>query len=502
MPSSENLSSSRPELLEKCGVFGASTPGQDAIEPTLIGTQALQHRGQDGAGIVSLNNGEFLDRRNGGLVSEIFDEQVFSPAELPGKTVVSHTRYGTSNKSTKKDAHIQPVLSEERRLAFSHNGNLPITRALDEFMVENIIPNRDFNDTEKMHAVTEYFLMKGATLEEAMREVVTLFTGTFSLVMADSKTGLLAAFRDQRGIRPLSIGRNDKGYAFASETIALEESGFDYVRDVNPGELVQFDGTHLTSTQIMDGELKRDLFEDVYFSRPESHHLGHNVGESRREMGRQAARAMLHTSSQIDADVVIGVPRSGLLAAEGFAETSGLPLAQGLTIREGYKKGRTFITPDGVNKKNAVRNKLEAHTEIVGNKRVVVVEDSIVRGNTLRAVIEMLREAGADEVHALSASPHVYYPDFYGINTPRWNELIANRHATIEGLAEEIGADSVHFNSVKDTVKATGQPMESFSTAAFTGEYPVDIGERRLELGQPTYLELHSKPQKLVTSRF
>ena len=489
----------RPEITEKCGVFGVFTPGFNSAYIVIEANEKQQHRGQDGTGTVSTNaGGKLVDRRGAGRVKQIFPEG-FDLSLLPGEISLGHTRYGTSTVSQKLDAHVQPVIGSSRRVAFAHNGNLPDTRFLDREMEQRGIPDREYNDTEKMTAVVADLVDRGASLEEAIEKAAPLFTGAWSIVAMDSKMGKLVAARDSKGIRPLSIGRSGNGIAFASETVAFGNPlNIEYLRDVNPGEMVIYDGNTLESRQIMPGENRLEIFEPVYFAHPDSILNGQRVGGTRINFGREAANE-IPNMYDLRADIVVGVPNSGLLAAQGFAEQSGIELAAGLSKRKEYTGGRTFIQPSAEDKIREVRKKLEADPNVLRGKSIILVDDSLVRGNTLPPVIEMARnEGGAREVHVVIASAPVEHPNHYGINTPTYEELAANRHSTIESLAYELKADSLHYLSVEGMIRATGNPGEMYSLADFTGKYPIPTGR---EIRITPRINLHTAPRVFSTSQ-
>ncbi|MDE2026705.1 MAG: amidophosphoribosyltransferase, partial [Patescibacteria group bacterium] len=337
-----------------------------------------------------------------------------------------------------------------------------------EFLKETKRPLDHLNDSELMHEAIEIFMEKGLPVEEAITKAFPLFTGAFALIILTKDK--LIGIRDAHGIRPFCIGKLDGGgFVLSSETCGLDSIGAEFIRDVKPGEMVVIDNTGLTSYQLVKGKETLDIFELVYFARPDSFMYGKNINEVRREMGRQLAR-----EQHIEADVVVPVPNSAIPAALGYAEESGIKFDHGL-IKNSYIH-RTFINPSHTLRQRDVQLKLIPMREVLKGKRVVVVDDSIVRGTTSKKLVSMIRKAGAKEVHLLSASPKVKYPDFYGIATPTQEELIAS-HMSVEEICQFVDADSIQYLSYEGLIAATGLPESKFCTSCFTGNYPIDIGE-------------------------
>lgn len=472
VPTQQNLDGPR-DIADKCAVFGMyDSSGGPVAEHTAMGLFALQHRGQESSGVTSSDGEIIFDHRSGGLVAQVFNEAVFDFDRLPGPIALGHNRYGTSGKRLDPDAHIQPIINGDRRFSLAHNGNIPDTQQLEEFLDSKGIRNPDDNDTEMMHAAVAHYLDKGADLEDALREAAPLFTGAYSLLAMDKER--LIALRDPKGIRPLSIGRVNGAYVFSSETMGLDIIGAESVRDVKPGEMVIVGQGGLRSEQISEGEQKLDIFEYVYFAHPGSKLLERNVSVVRGRFGE-----ILAQEHPVDADLVIPVPYTAEPAAIGFAEASGIPYRAGI-VKNRYV-GRTFITPGEAKRVNAIKQKLHAIPDIVAGQRVIAVDDSIVRGATSRSIVRMLKEAGALEVHMRITSPPIYYPDFYGIDTPRQDALLASQR-TIEEMKEYIEADSLGYLSLEGMLSAVGVSPEMLSTSSFTGEYPADIGRRRGEV--------------------
>ena len=455
-------------LGEKCGIFGVYSPGYEAARLTHSGIFTLQHRGQESAGIVTSDESRLYLHKGMGLVTHVFDENTITT--LLGFTGIGHTRYSTSKGSNLK--HAQPVMREDGILALAHNGNLPSTIVLETYLRENGLQLNFSNDSEMMADVLGYFLRKGASLEEAIKEAYPLFTGAFCLAILTHDK--LAVVRDEKGIRPLSYGKLNGGYVFASETCALDVVQAEYIGDVKPGEMIVVDEYGIHNYQLKSGEQKLDIFEFVYFARPDSIILGKSVDVVRQNLGKELAK-----ENQIKADVVIPIPDSAIPAAIGFSRQSGIPFEMGL-IKNRYIH-RTFISPEQHTRHRIVQLKLNPMKHVISGKRVIVIDDSIVRGTTSKQIMRMIKDAGAKEIHLLVSSPPVKFPDFYGIDTPNQKELIA-AVKNIKEIAKELGVDSLHYLSYGGLIKAIGLSEDLLCTALFNGNYPVDIGERRKEI--------------------
>lgn len=448
-------------IREKCAVFGIYG-AHNAARLTYFGLYALQHRGQESSGI-SASNGKIINTHKGmGLVAQVYQEQDFE--KLEGHQAIGHNRYSTSGGSFHE--HTQPFIDAKGSFVLAHNGNLPTVEKLVSFLQKKGIPTEGFNDSGLMHAAILYYLHSGKTLEEAIKKAFPLFTGAFSLlVMTKDK---VAAVRDTYGIRPLCLGKLNGGYVFSSETCALDTVNATYIRDVEPGEMIVVDKKGLHSTILAKAKPRLDIFEFVYFSRPDSNLLGKSIYKVRENLGRELAKEF-----PIQADVVIPVPDSAIPAAIGYAHQSGIPFEFGL-MKNRYI-GRTFIMPDQRLRDRGVQMKLNPVPEVLKGKRIIVIDDSIVRGTTSKKLVKMLRDAGAKEVHLLSSCPPVKYPDFYGINTPFQKDLIG-ANMSVSEIEKFISADSLHYLSYKGLIKATGLPEKVFCTSCFTGNYPIDIG--------------------------
>jgi amidophosphoribosyltransferase len=465
------------QLKEKCAVFGIIGPksgqqtGLEAARLAFYGLWALQHRGQESSGIASSNGEDIYRHAAAGLVATVYREEDLE--QLPGHIAIGHNRYSTSGGSD--DCYNQPYLDREHGFAFAHNGNLPDVTKLEEFLNDRHVSldKSELNDSGMMAAAIGCYMDDGLDLPEAIEKAWPLFTGVFSAVVMD-KTRLVA-FRDECGIRPLSLATVEGGgYAIASETCAFDTIGAEFVRHINPGELVVMDGRELTSKQIVEPNPKLDIFEMVYFARPDSLLAGKRVDIVRQNFGREMAKEF-----PIEADVIVPVPESGIPAALGYSQASGIPFEMAL-IKNRYIH-RTFIRPTAALREHDLKMKLNPIIDLMKDKRVVLVDDSIVRGTTMRHLVQMVFEAGAKEVHLLITCPPVRHPDFYGINTPKQTELLA-AYMTVPEMRDYMGATSLHFLSFDGMIKATGLPASQLSTSCFDGIYPISIGKRADEI--------------------
>lgn len=448
---------------EKCGIFGIFGKGLEAARLTYFGLYALQHRGQESSGISVSNSHQITTHKKRGLVTQVYTERVLK--KLKGYMAIGHNRYSTSGGSVLK--HSQPVAAKDDVVSLCHNGNLPQTQKLSQFLSSKGFSTSGKNDSELMQMIIRYFLTLGLSLEKAIIKSYPLFSGAFCLlVMTKDK---IAAVRDSCGIRPLSVGELDGGYVFSSETCAIDTVNGRYLRDIKPGEMIVVSKRGLKSYSLEKPNQKLDIFEFVYFSRPDSLLLGKRVYEIRKNLGKALAK-----EHPIKGDLVIPVPDSAVPAAIGYAASLGIPFEFGL-VKNRYI-GRTFIFPDQRLRDRGVQMKLNPIKEIIADKKVIVIDDSIVRGTTAKKLVRMIRDAGAKEVHLLSSCPPVRYPDFYGIDTPSQKELIA-ANMTIPQVKRFIGADSLYYLSYKSLIKATGLPEKVFCTSCFTGNYPIDIGD-------------------------
>jgi len=450
---------------EKCGVFGIYAPTYDVARLSYFALYALQHRGQESAGI-AVGQGRKIKHHTGmGLVSTVFDEETIE--RLQGQVALGHVRYSTTG--TTSVANAQPLIGEHRSgpFAIAHNGNLVNTLHLRQQLSEGGVEFSSTTDTEVILRLIEE--SSAPSLELAITEAMHKMQGAYSLgIMAPDR---VIAVRDPHGVRPLCIGRlNNDGWVISSESCALHVIGAQFVREVEPGEIVTLSKSGMETIQVIEPERKAMcIFEFIYFARPDSHIYGRNIYTTRQRMGN-----LLAQQAPADADLVIPVPESGIPHAVGYAEVSGIPYGEGL-IKNRYIH-RTFITPDQRMRDLGVHIKLAPLREAIAGKRLVVVDDSIVRGTTTGPEIELLREAGAREVHLRINCPPIRYPCFYGIDTSTQEELIASR-MTVEEIRDHLGADSLEYLNMPNLVKAVGLPKNNFCTACFDARYPIPIPE-------------------------
>ena len=460
-------------LNEKCGVFGIYGKNLDVSRLTFYGLFALQHRGQESSGIATADGNHIDCYKNMGLVTHVYNEETIQ--NLKGHIAIGHNRYSTTEGSHIK--HAQPIVINND-VALAHNGNLPSVKALKEFLEAKDISTDDCSDSELMAKALSYYLQHGLSIKDSVIKCYPLFTGAFCLTILTKDT--LVAVRDTYGIRPLSMGKiNGDATVFASETCAFHTVGADFVREVNPGEMVIVTADGIESVQIEPSKTKVDIFEFVYFARPDSNILGKSVYEVRRNCGMQ-----LFKECPIDVDIVVPVPETAYPVASGYSKASGIPMEMAL-VKNRYIH-RTFIQPEQHSRDLGVKLKLTPLTEVLKGKKIIVMDDSIVRGTTSRQLIKMLFEAGCAEVHMLISSPPVKFPDFYGIDTPKQEKLIAS-HKTVEEIRQFLGATSLYFLSLDGLISSTGLPKNLFCTSCFTGVYPLDIGERKADVKEPVY---------------
>ena len=428
------------------------------------GLYALQHRGQESAGIAVSDGTRIVVFKDMGLVAQVFDESVLNT--LRGHIAIGHCRYSTTGSPTWENAQPTFQSTEQGGLALGHNGNLINTPEL----AKRLAPGRlsGSSDTEVLTAL----LANGSggaghELEVTAAEVLPDVRGAYSLVFMTERT--LYAARDPEGVRPLVLGRLESGWVVASETAALDIVGATFVREIEPGELVAIDADGVRSRRFAPARPKGCLFEYVYLARPDTTISGRSVQATRAEVGRRLAR-----EHPVEADVVIPTPESGTPAAIGYAEASGIPYGQGL-VKNSYV-GRTFIQPSQTIRQLGIRLKLNPLRENIEGKRLVVVDDSIVRGNTQRAIVRMLREAGAAEVHVRISSPPLVWPCFYGIDFPTRAELIGG-NLSVEEIRASLGADTLGYISLDELIAATRQNKDRLCRACFDGEYPIPVEE-------------------------
>jgi amidophosphoribosyltransferase len=446
-------------------VFGVWAPGEDVARLSYFGLHALQHRGQESAGIAVSDGARIVVYKDMGLVAQVFKESVLGT--LAGHIAVGHCRYSTSGASVWENAQPTFRSTPSGSLALGHNGNLINTRELAR-RVAATHDRRATVGTSDTDVLTALFAdRRYANIWTSALATLPLVHGAYSLVFMDERT--LYAARDPQGFRPLVLGRLQRGWVVASETAALDIVGADFVREVEPGELVAMGEDGVASATFAPPRRKGCLFEYVYLARPDTTISGRSVQATRVEVGRRLA-----AEHPAQADLVIPVPESGTPAAIGYAQASGIPYGQGL-VKNSYV-GRTFIQPSQRLRERGIRLKLNPLRSVIAGKRIVVVDDSVVRGNTQRAIVSMLREAGAAEVHVRISSPPVSWPCFYGIDFATRAELMAGSQSVAE-IRESIGADSLGFVSLAALIEATTLPAADLCRACFDGEYPIPVAE-------------------------
>lgn len=460
----------RPDRMEEeCAVFGVYAPGEDVARLTCFGLQALQHRGQESAGIAVGDGETVLVHKDLGLVTQVFDEA--SLAALTGDVAIGHCRYSTSGGAGAWDA-AQPHISaiDNVLVAVAHNGTLVNVADQRAFLVNEGITLRSNTDSEVATKTIGYVTRKTGHIRDGIRAVMQHMTGAYAMVLINPDT--LYAFRDPNGIRPLVLGKlpENRGWVVCSETCGLDAVGAEFVRDVEPGEMIRINAEGLHCEQAVPAKQRAAcIFEYVYFARPDSIMDGQVVYHARRQMGR-----ILAQEAPADADLVLGVPDSGVPPAIGYAMESGIPYSDGI-VKNRYV-GRTFIQPTQTMRQMGIRIKLNPLPSVIRGKRLVVIDDSIVRGNTSKKLVEMLRQAGAKEVHLRIVSPEVKWPCFYGIDTDTQDQLLSANY-TVEEACKWIGADSLAFISVEGLHKSIRASHDGFCDACFTGNYVVDIPE-------------------------
>lgn len=457
------------EARDACGVVGIYAPGEDVARLTYYALYALQHRGQEAAGIAISDGQTIVVYKELGLVSQVFDESVLQ--SLRGHLAIGHTRYSTTGSTTWENAQPSYKSADAGQIALAHNGNLVNSVTLKRSLAEaggDPTPTKarvaSSSDTDLVAAHIAR-ANKGDTCQ-AILEVLPRLSGAFSFTMMDA--GKLFGARDPQGFRPLCIGAlGDDKWVLVSETCALDLLGARFIRDVEPGELVTIDENGISSDRFAAVTPAACVFEHVYFARPDSTLMGQNVYATRYRMGQRLAH-----EAPVQAELVMPVPDSGMPAAQGYAEASGISYGEGF-VKNRYV-GRTFIQPTESMRKQGIRMKLNPLREVIEGRRVIVVDDSIVRGPTAGHLVQMLREAGAREVHLRISSPPIKWPCFYGIDMPNQDELIGSR-MDIEGIREHVAADSLAYLSLEGMLAATQVPADGFCTACFSSNYPVPI---------------------------
>lgn len=448
-------------MREECGLFGIFNHG-DAARLTYLGLQQLQHRGQESAGIVTSDGKRFYSHTAMGLVADVFKPEDID--RLTGRMAVGHVRYATAGSSSLANAQPIVVATARGPLAIAHNGNLTNAVPLRSKLESLGAIFQTSSDTEViLHLMARSPARDTAS---ALKDALGQITGAYSLILQTPKTHY--AIRDPWGVRPLHLGRLGGATVVASETCAFDIIGAKLTREVKPGEIVAIDAKGVRTVAQMPSPAKAHcVFEYVYFARPDSHIFGQSVYEVRRELGRQLAR-----EAPAKADIVVAVPDSATVAAVGYAEASGLPLEIGL-IRSHYR-GRTFIEPKQSIRDFGAKMKYAAVAEVLRGKRVVVIDDSIVRGTTSRKLVRMLRNAGAKEIHMRISSPPIMGPCFYGIDTPQARELIATR-MSVDRIRQYLNTDSLKYLSLEGLLKSTRRNASDYCTACFSTRYPIPV---------------------------
>ena len=448
---------------DECGVFGVYAPESDVARLAYFSLFALQHRGQESAGIAVSDEGDIMTMRDLGLVSQVFNEEKLSG--LQGQMAVGHVRYSTTGSSAWENA--QPVYrSDRRQVALAHNGNLINAVELHAELTEAGVKFRGTSDSEIIAALLATH--EAERIEDALAEVMPRLKGAFSTVVMTRDS--VVAFRDPAGLRPLALGQVGERYCVASESCAFDIIGAKLLREVSPGEMVSLGPRGIETRQLVHSQRQAFcVFEHIYFARPDSILEGNRTQVSRRKMGE-----ILWRESPVEADVVIAVPDSGNPAAAGYAKASGIPRDDGL-IKNRYV-ARTFIQPGQELRKHGLRMKFNPLREVVEDKRLVVVDDSIVRGNTTRQIVKMLRDAGASEIHMRISAPPIRHPCHYGVDMSTSQEMVAHGR-TVDEIAEELGCDSLAYLSLEGVYEAIRSTRDTHCDACFSGDYPLARSE-------------------------
>jgi amidophosphoribosyltransferase len=479
------------EARDACGVVAIYAPGEDVARLTSYALYALQHRGQESAGLAISNGETIVVYKDLGLVAQVFNETVLP--SLRGHLAIGHTRYSTTGSTSWANAQPSYKSSPAGQIALAHNGNLVNSVELKRTLQAaggDPTPEKARLSTSSDTDLVAAHLARANTgdTKAAILSILPKLSGAYSFTMMDERS--IFGVRDPHGFRPLCIGRlGENGWAIVSETCALDLLGARFIRDVEPGELVVVDETGLSSESFAPVQHGACVFEHVYFARPDSTLMGQNVYATRYRMGQQLA-----SEAPAGAELVMPVPDSGVPAAQGYAHGSGIPYGEGF-VKNRYVF-RTFIQPTQSMRQQGIKMKLNPLREVIAGKRVVVIDDSIVRGNTTRQLVSMLREAGAREVHMRISSPPIKWPCFYGIDFPDRDELLASR-LDVEGVRDHIGADSLAHLSLEGMLAATQIPPDEFCTACFSSHYPVPIPTH--ELRSKHVLEQPSSGSGLTT---
>lgn len=453
------------KLHEECGVFGIYDPEGNPAATTYYGLVALQHRGQEGCGIAVNRDRDIYHYKDVGLVNEVFNEEILG--KLKGRMAIGHVRYSTAGGSAREN--VQPLVLRyiKGQLAISHNGNVTNTAEIRKELEQNGAIFQTTADTEIIAYLIARERITSGSIENAVKNAMKKLKGAFSLIVM-SPNKMIAA-RDPWGFRPMSIGKRDNAIIFSSETCAFDAIDAEFVRDVEPGEIITIEDGEMRCDTELCGTQKSNLciFEHIYFARPDSTIANEVVHECRKRAG-----AFLAMQSPVEADIVIGVPDSGLSAAQGYSEYSGIPIDTGF-VKNKYI-ARTFIKPTQEDREISVKLKLNVLKSAVKGKRVIMVDDSIVRGTTSGRIVKLLRDAGAKEVHVRISAPPFTWPCFFGTDIPDRDQLIANKH-TVEETAKIINADSLDYLSIENLHKIAPNSSCSFCDACFTGNYAVDV---------------------------
>ncbi|MEX2029129.1 MAG: amidophosphoribosyltransferase [Candidatus Paceibacterota bacterium] len=456
------------ELKEKCGIVGIYGKNLPVSRLAFFGLFALQHRGQEASGITTTDGKKLYTHKGAGLVAQVYTEKAIK--HLRGYIGIGHNRYSTSNGGALK--HAQPVVNANVSFALAHNGNLPSVKTLEQFLSSKNALKKNRTDSELIADAISVYIKEGNSLVKSVEKTFPKITGAFSLVMMNKDT--LIAVRDTYGMRPLAFGRLGGGYVVASETCALQTIGATVIKGVKPGEMLVINKNGLKRVKLAKPNPKHDVFEYVYFSRPDSVLNGKLIYQVRKNFGKALAREV-----KLKVDAVVPVPDTATPVVLGYSEASGIPIEMAL-VKNRYVH-RTFIEPDQKSRRNSVALKLIPLPAILKGKKIAVIDDSIVRGHTCRRLVQTFFKSGAKEVHLLISSPPVRFPDFYGMDTPKQNELIAS-HNTVEEMRKFMGATSLHFLSLNGLIKSIGLSPKHLSTSCFTGIYPIDLKERKKEV--------------------
>jgi len=457
------------ELKEKCGIIGIYGKNLPVSKLAFFTLFALQHRGQEASGVTTSDGKKLYTHKGAGLVAQVYKEKDIE--RLKGHIAIGHNRYSTSNGSALR--HAQPVINKENSFALAHNGNLPSVKDLEKFLKSKKVLRKNRSDSELIADTIDFHIKDGNSLTESVKKTFPLITGAFSLVMMNKET--LVAVRDAYGMRPLALGKIDnKGYVIASETCAIKTIGAKFTREIKPGEMVIINNKGIKSVQITKPTPNHDIFEYVYFARPDSTLNGKLIYGVRKNFGRELAREF-----KIKVDAIVPVPDTAMPVALGYSEVSGIPIEMAL-VKNRYVH-RTFIEPDQKSRKHSVALKLIPLAEVIKGRKLAIVDDSIVRGNTFKRLVKTFFRLGAKEVHILISSPPIRFPDFYGMDTPNQKKLIAARKS-VEQIRRFLGATSLNYLSLNGMIKSIGLPKEHLSTSCFTGIYPIDLKERKSEI--------------------